>query len=102
MGMVSRLRQYQHAKYDAAKNDRVQSAEAYNDQDPFDWAAGGDDSALLSFRTYIAGCNNCFLFAAEDRSLLERCCGSGRWQEARDSRFMDLGTPPEVREQTPA
>jgi Protein of unknown function (DUF2721) len=32
MGMVSRLRQYVHAKYDAAKNNRVQEAEAYTAQ----------------------------------------------------------------------
>jgi hypothetical protein len=29
MGIVGRLRQYGHAKHDAAKNDRVQEAEAY-------------------------------------------------------------------------
>jgi len=32
MGIVSRLRQYVHAKYDAARNDRVQEAEAYTAQ----------------------------------------------------------------------
>jgi hypothetical protein len=32
MGMVSRLRQYVHAKHDAVKNDRVQEAEAYTAQ----------------------------------------------------------------------
>jgi hypothetical protein len=32
MGIVSRLRQYVHAKHDAAKNDRVQEAEAYTAQ----------------------------------------------------------------------
>jgi hypothetical protein len=32
MGMVSRLRQYVHAKHDAARNDRVQEAEAYTVQ----------------------------------------------------------------------
>jgi hypothetical protein len=32
MGIVSRLRQYVHAKHDAAKNDRVQEAEAYTEQ----------------------------------------------------------------------
>ncbi len=32
MGMVSRLRQYVHAKHDAAKNNRVQEAEAYTAQ----------------------------------------------------------------------
>ena len=32
MGMVSRLRQYVHAKHDAAKNDREQEAEAYTAQ----------------------------------------------------------------------
>jgi len=32
MGMVSRLRQYVHAKHDAAKNNRLQEAEAYTAQ----------------------------------------------------------------------
>jgi len=32
MGMVSRLRQYVHAKYDAAKANRVEIAEAYTSQ----------------------------------------------------------------------
>jgi uncharacterized protein DUF2721 len=32
MGIVSRLRQYVHAKYDAAKTNRVQAAEAYSSQ----------------------------------------------------------------------
>ena len=32
MGMVTRLRQYVHAKHDAAKNGRVQEAEAYTEQ----------------------------------------------------------------------
>ncbi len=32
MGIVTRLRQYVHAKHDAAKNDRLQEAEAYTAQ----------------------------------------------------------------------
>ena len=32
MGIVSRLRQYVHAKHDAARNDRLQEAEAYTEQ----------------------------------------------------------------------
>src|SRR5690242_5614768 len=32
MGIVSRLRQFVHAKYDAAKNERLQEAEAYTAQ----------------------------------------------------------------------
>lgn len=32
MGIVSRLRQFVHAKHDAARNDRVQEAEAYTAQ----------------------------------------------------------------------
>src|SRR5690554_6661795 len=32
MGMVTRLRQYVHAKHDAAKNGRLQEAEAYTEQ----------------------------------------------------------------------
>jgi len=32
MGIVSRLRQYVHAKHDAARNDRVQESEASTEQ----------------------------------------------------------------------
>ena len=32
MGIVSRMRQYVHAKHDATKNDRAQEAEAYTEQ----------------------------------------------------------------------
>ena len=32
MGIVSRLRQFVHAKHDAARNDRLQEAEAYTSQ----------------------------------------------------------------------
>jgi hypothetical protein len=32
MGIVSRLRQYVHAKHDATRNDRLQEAEAYTEQ----------------------------------------------------------------------
>ncbi|HEX6805423.1 MAG TPA: DUF2721 domain-containing protein [Terriglobales bacterium] len=129
MGMVSRLRQYVHAKHDAAKNDRVQQAEAYTDQ-------------IRSIEQRAEMIRRCFLFVLFSLAATLAAClllGLGLYwteaaiaaaavfviglislligtiyyirevmvalssvqQEARDSRFMDLGTPPEVREQTP-
>jgi ABC-type transport system involved in cytochrome bd biosynthesis fused ATPase/permease subunit len=129
MGMVSRLRQYVHAKYDAAKNDRVQQAEAYTDQ-------------IRSIEHRAEMIRRCFLFVLISLAATVSSClllGLGLYwadaavaavivfvlglislligtiyyirevmvalssvqREARDSRFMDLGTQPEVREQTP-
>jgi drug/metabolite transporter (DMT)-like permease len=129
MGMVSRLRQYVHAKYDAAKNDRLQQAEAYTDQ-------------IRSIEHRAEMIQRCFLFVLVSLGATVASClllGLGLYwteaavaavvvfvlglislligtmyyirevmvalssvqQEARDSRFMDLGTHPEVREQTP-
>jgi hypothetical protein len=129
MGMVSRLRHYVHAKYDAAKNDRLQQAEAYTDQ-------------IRSIEHRAEMIRRCFLFVLLSLAATVAAClllGLGLYwtdaaivaaavfvlglislligtiyyirevmvalssvqQEARDSRFMDLGTPPEVREHTP-
>ncbi len=125
MGIVSRLRQYVHAKHDAARNNRVQEAEAYTAQ-----------IALIEQRAEII--RRCFLLvlislagtivsclllgfglywkqaamAAVVVFVLAMICLlagtvyyihevtvalSSVHNEARDSRFMDLGAPPEIR-----
>jgi len=125
MGIVSRLRQYVHAKYDAAKNNRVQEAEAYTSQ-----------IGLIERRAEMIRC--CFLLAFVSLAgtiasclllgiglywkeaavaavvvfvLAMICLLAGTYyyihevmvalssvhHEALDSRFMDLGTPPEIR-----
>jgi uncharacterized protein DUF2721 len=125
MGMVSRLRQYVHAKHDAAKNGRLQEAEAYTEQ-----IASIAKRAelirkcfllvLISLATTIAACLLLGLglywteaaVAAAIVFVIGLVCllaGSNYYarevtvalssvrQEASDSRFMDLGTPPEIR-----
>ena len=109
MGMVSRLRQYVHAKHDAAKNNRV--------QDQFDRTACGNDPALLpSGAGTIASClllgfglywkeaatAAVVLFVAAMICLLTgtfyyirevTVALSSVHNEAFDSRFMELGYP---------
>jgi Protein of unknown function (DUF2721) len=129
MGIVSRLRQYVHAKHDAAKNDRVQEAEAYTAQ-------------ISSIEQRAEMIRRCFLLALISLSGTITSClllGIGLyWKEAAvaavvlfvlamisllagtfyyirevivalssvhneacDSRFMDLGAPPEIRGHNP-
>ena len=125
MGMVSRLRQYVHAKHDAANNGRLKEAEAYTEQ-----IASIEKRAelirrcfllvLISLAATIAAClllglglywRNAAVAAAIVFVLGLICLLAGTLyyirevmmalssvrQEARDSRFMDLGTPPEIR-----
>ena len=129
MGMVSRLRQYVHAKYDAAKNDRVQQAEAYTDQ-----IRSIEQRAEMIQRCFLlvlvslgATVASCLLLGLglywQDAAvaavvvfvlaLISLLIGtiyyirevmvalSSVQQEARDSRFMDLGTQPETRGREP-
>ena len=125
MGIVSRLRQYVHARHDAAKNGRVQEADAYRAQ-------------ILSIEMRAALIRRCFLLtlislAGTITSCLLLglglywresavaaaivfvaamvCLLAGTWyyirevmvalssvqDEERDTRFMDLGAPPEIR-----
>ena len=125
MGIVSRLRQYVHARHDAARNDRVQEAEAYTAQ-------------ITSIEQRAEMIRRCFLLvlislAGTTASCLLLGCGlywkeaavvavvifvlamicllagtiyyirevivalSSVRDEACDSRFMDLGPPPEIR-----
>ena len=125
MGIVSRLRQFVHEKYDAEKNGRTQEAEAYNSQiESIEKRAEIIRkcflSALLSLGCSTAACfllglglyfadaaiaaaammvlALVFLFVAVLHYLREvRVALSSVLDEARDLRFMDLGTHPELR-----
>lgn len=124
MGIVSRLRQYVHAKHDAAKNDRVQEAEAYTAQ------IGAIEQraemiqrcfllVLISLGGTITSClllgfglywKEAALAAVVVFVLAMFCLLAGTFyyirevtvalssvhNEARDSRFMDLGERPEI------
>jgi len=129
MGIVSRLRKYVHAKHDAARNDRLQEAEAYTEQiNSIENRAemirrcfvlvlislAGSIAAclLLGFGVYWRGAAFAAaavfvvalisLFAGTIYYIREVMVAlSSVHQEARDSRFMDLGAPPEVRHHSP-
>lgn len=124
MGIVSRLRQFVHAKHDAAKNGRVQEAEAYNTQ----IKAIGQRAemirrcfllVLISLAATVSSClllglglywRNAALAATVVFVLALICLLAGIIyyirevtialssvrDEARDLRFMDLGAPPEI------
>lgn len=125
MGIVSRLRQYVHAKHDAAKNNRVHEAEAYTAQisaieQRAEMIRRCFLLALISLAGTIASClllgvglywKQAALAAVVLFVLALVCLLAATWyyirevivalssvhNEARDSRFMDLGTPPEIR-----
>jgi hypothetical protein len=125
MGIVSRLRQFVHAKYDAARNERVQEADAYTEQIRaieeraelirrcfllalISLAGSIVSCLLLGFGLYWkqAGVVAIVVFVAAMICLLAATLYyirevtmalSSVREEARDSRFMDLGTPPEIR-----
>lgn len=125
MGIVSRLRQYVHAKHDAAKNERIQEADAFTAQIQAMERRGelirrGFLLALFSLAGSIASClllgfglywNDAALAAAVVFVAAMICMLAGTVyyirevrialssvrDEARDFRFMDLGTPPEIR-----
>ena len=125
MGIVSRLRQFVHSKYDAEKHGRVQEAEAYTIQiasieKRAEMIRQCFLSALISLAGSIAACflfglglyvpkaavaaaivfvgALIFLFIAAIHYLREvRVALSSVRDEARDLRFMDLGAPPEIR-----
>ena len=128
LGTVSRLRQYVHAKHDAARNDRLQEAEAYTEQiNSIENRAemirrcfvlvlislAGSIAAclLLGFGVYWRGA--AFAAAVFVVALISLFAGtiyyirevmvalSSVHQEARDCRFMDLGAPPEVHHHSP-
>lgn len=125
MGIVSRLRQYVHARYDAAKNDRGQEAEAYTAQiglieQRAELIRRCFLLALVSLAGMIASCLllGCGLYWKQAAvvavvvfvlAMISLLAGtfyyirevtvalSSVHKEAYDSRFMDLGTPPEIR-----
>jgi Protein of unknown function (DUF2721) len=129
MGIVSRLRQYVHAKHDAAKNDRVQEAEAYTVQiNAIEKRAEMIRRCFLLVLIALAGMiTSCLLLgfglywkeaalsAVVVFVLAMICLLAGTFyyirevtvalssvrNEARDSRFMDLGGTPEIRLRDP-
>ena len=129
MGMVSRLRQYVHAKHDAARNGRSQEAEAYTEQINLieqraeiirrcfllvlvSLAATIASCLLLGLGIYWlrAAVASVIVFVLALICLLVgtiyyicevRVALSSVQQEARDARFMDLGTHPEIRGRDP-
>jgi hypothetical protein len=129
MGIVSRLRQYVHAKHDAAKNNRWQEAEAYTAQiglieQRAEMIRRCFLLALISLAGTIASClllgfglywKDAAIAAVVVFVLAMICLLVGTLyyicevivalssvhNEASDSRFMDLGTPPEIRGHNP-
>lgn len=129
MGIVSRLRQYVHAQHDAMKQERTAEAEAYTEQiNSIERRAEIIRRCfllvLISLAGSIAACLLLGLgvywkeaaFAAAGVFVVALICLfagtiyyirevtvalSSVQQEARDLRFMDLGTPPEMRHHAP-
>jgi hypothetical protein len=129
MGIVSRLRQYVHRKHDAAKNDRVQEAEAYTAQiraieQRAEMIRRSFLLVLISLTGTIASClllgvglywKDAALVAVVlfVLALISLLAGTAYYirevtvalssvhDEARDSRFMDLGDQPEIRGRDP-
>jgi ABC-type transport system involved in cytochrome bd biosynthesis fused ATPase/permease subunit len=129
MGIVSRLRQYVHAKHDAAKNDRLQEAEAYTTQinaieQRAEMMRRSFLLVLISLVGTIAAClllgvglywAQAALAAVIVFVLALLCLLAGTLyylrevtlalssvhEEARDERFMDLGGHPERRIRDP-
>lgn len=129
MGIVSRLRQYVHARHDAAKNNRAQEAEAYTAQiNSIEQRAETIRRCFLLVLISLAGTiASCLLLgfglywqqaavAAVVVFVLSMICLlagtiyyilevivalSSVHKEASDLRFMDLGSPPEIRHHNP-
>jgi Protein of unknown function (DUF2721) len=129
MGIVSRLRQFVHARHDAARNNRVQEAEAYTVQiNAIEQRAEMIRRCFLLVLVSLAGTiTSCLLLgfglywakaavAAVVPFVLAMICLlagtiyyirevivalSSVHSEASDTRFMDLGPPPEIRHHNP-
>src|SRR5450755_2119010 len=125
MGIVSRLRRYVHAKHDAAKNDRLQEAEAYTAQinsieERAEMIRRCFLLVLISLAGTIASClllgfglywENAAIASVIVFVLALMCLLAGTFyyirevmvalssvrNEARDLRFMDLGEQPVIR-----
>ena len=128
MGMVSRLRQYAHARHDATRNDRSAEADAYTAQiSSIERRAEMIRRCFLLVLISLAGTIiSCLLLGFglywKEAALVAVvvfvvamiCMLAGTLyyireitvalssvrDEVRDSRFMDLGTHPEVRDHT--
>ncbi len=125
MGIVSRLRQYVHARYNAAKNARQQEADAYTEQIAsierraemirrcflfalislagtiascllLGFGLYWKESALVAVAVFVASLITLLVATAFYIREVTVALSSVR-DEARDERFMDLGTPPEMR-----
>jgi hypothetical protein len=125
MGMVSRLRQFVHAKYDAAKNGHLQEAEAFTAQiNSIEKRAEmirrcfllvlislaaticsclllglgiyWEQAAVLAVMVFVLALI-CLLWGTIYYIREVLVALSSVQQEARDVRFMDLGAPPEIR-----
>jgi hypothetical protein len=125
MGIVSRLRQYIHAKHDATRGGRHQEAEAYTAQISsierraelirrcflfalISLAASilsclllglglyWSEAALVAAIVFVAGML-CLLIGTLFYIREIMVALSSVHSEARDLNFMDLGTPPEIR-----
>jgi hypothetical protein len=129
MGIVSRLRQYVHAKHDAARNERLQEADAYTAQITAIEQRGElirrcflltllalagtiasclllgfglywKEAAVAAAVLFVAGMI-CLLWATVYYLREVMLSLSSVRDEARDSRFMDLGSQPEIRTHHP-
>jgi protein-S-isoprenylcysteine O-methyltransferase Ste14 len=124
MGIVSRLRQFVHAKYDAAKSGRLQEAEAYTAQiESIEKRAEMiRRSFLLALISLVGAISSCLLLGLglylKDAALAAVVVFVGAMvcllaatfyyirevtvslssvqEEERDLQFMDLGAPPEI------
>jgi hypothetical protein len=125
MGMVSRLRQFVHAKHDAAKNGHLQEAEAFTAQiNSIEKRAEmirrcfllvlislaaticsclllglgiyWEQAAVLAVMVFVLALI-CLLWGTIYYIREVLVALSSVQQEARDVRFMDLGAPPEIR-----
>jgi drug/metabolite transporter (DMT)-like permease len=129
MGIVSRLRQYVHAKHDAAKDGLTAEADAYTDQIEaigrraeivrrcyllvlcslagtiasclllglgLYWTGAAVAAVIVFVLALISLLGGTIYYIREITVSL-----SSVRQEARDFRFMDLGTPPEIRNRNP-
>jgi hypothetical protein len=125
MGIVSRLRQYVHARHDATRNNRLQEAEAYTAQiglieQRAEMIRRCFLLVLISLAGTIASClflgvglywkeaalTAVIVFVVSMICLLAGTIYyirevivalSSVHNEANDARFMDLGPPPEIR-----
>ncbi len=125
MGIVSRLRQYVHARHDATRNGHAQEAEAYSTQITaierraemirrcfrlvlislaatiascllLGFGLFWKQAALVAIVVFVIGLISLLAGVLYYLREVNMALSSVR-DEARDYRFMDLGAPPEIR-----